>query len=410
MRRLREYARLAGKMGTWGLLLVFWGLWFGVFVHFMLPRLRYLAGPGLIENDAPCGRPECDFSDFWRAGFTARMPLEKLQHLSLPMQPGALFPLPGGYHEGFPYPPPILLPAALISHLPFEFAFFVWTAVWIALAVAALRWARLSWSVIVLALVSPAVLLNTMSGQLGTAGGALLVAGLLRAPERPLGAGCLLGLLVCKPQTGILVPAALLGMRSWRGMTGFAAVCTILVLLTFAVFGFPVWQEYLGHGRQGGISLLTAAFSPHTAEGIGVSIFWMLRSLGSGVQLASAVQLAVAVLVMGGIAWLWARVTMPVLDKAALSALLSLLATPYGYTYDMVASSIMLAALAERRGWRIGLREVAFWLWPAFCPTVSVASGVLFTPVVVALAAAGVWQGAALRARAAVLPPRPTGA
>src|SRR5208283_783996 len=192
MRRLREYARLAGKMGTWGLLLVFWGLWFGVFVHFMLPRLRYLAGPGLIENDAPCGRPECDFSDFWRAGFTARMPLEKLQHLSLPMQPRALFPLPGGYHEGFPYPPPILLPAALISHLPFEFAFFVWTAVWIALAVAALRWARLSWSVIVLALVSPAVLLNTMSGQLGTAGGALLVAGLLRAPERPLGAGCLL--------------------------------------------------------------------------------------------------------------------------------------------------------------------------------------------------------------------------
>ena len=98
------------------------------------------------------------------------------------------------------------------------------------------------------------------------------------------------------------------------------------------------------------------------------------------------------------------------LDKAALTALLSRLATPYGYTDNMAASSVMLAALAERCGWRIGLREVVFWSWPALCPTVSVASGVLFTPLAVVLAAVGVWQGAALRARAAVLPPRPTGA
>ncbi|HUM07272.1 MAG TPA: glycosyltransferase family 87 protein [Acidocella sp.] len=408
--RLQEYAGVAGKMGAWGLLVSFWGLWFGVFVHFMLPRLHYLAGPGLIDNDQPCGKPECDFSDFWRAGFTARMPVEKLQHLSLPLQPGALFPLPGGYHEGFPYPPPILLPAAAVSHLPFELGFFTWTLAWLALAMAALRWARLSWPVIVLALLSPAALWNTMLGQMGVAGGALLVAGLLRASERPLSAGCLLGLLVCKPQTGILVPAALLGMRSWRGIAGFATVCAVLILLTFALFGRSVWQEYLGHGRQGGVSLLTAAFSPHTFEGSGVSVFWMLRSLGSGVQLASAIQLAAAALVMGGIAWIWARATMPLLNKAALTVLLSLLATPYGYTDDMVASSIMLAALAERRQWRFGLREAVFWLWPAFCPTVSVASGVLFTPLVVALAALTVWQPTALRARAAVLPPRPTGA
>ncbi len=86
------------------------------------------------------------------------------------------------------------------------------------------------------------------------------------------------------------------------------------------------------------------------------------------------------------------------------------MATPYGYTDDMVAASALLAALAERRGWRIGLREVAFWLWPVFCPTVSALTGVLFTPLVVAMAALTVWQPTALRARGAVLPPRPTGA
>ncbi|WP_297442586.1 hypothetical protein [Acidocella sp.] len=90
--------------------------------------------------------------------------------------------------------------------------------------------------------------------------------------------------------------------------------------------------------------------------------------------------------------------------------LLSLLATPYGDTYDMVAGSAMLALLAERRGWRIGLIDVAFWLWPVFCPTVSLLTGVLFTPLVVALAAWRVWREAALRQAGAVLPATATGA
>ncbi len=410
MTRLSEYARLARGFGAYGLLFTFWGLWIVVFLHFMLPRLGYLTGLGLIGNDQPCGRPECDFSDFWRAGFTARLPLGALHRLIPPLQPGALFPLPGGYAEGFPYPPPILLPASLISHLPFELAFFAWTVIGIAIAAAALRWAKLSWLVIALALLSPAALWNTMLGQLGVAGGGILVAGLLRTADRPLAAGGLLGLLACKPQTGILVPAALLGLRSWRGVVGFAGVCTLLVLLTLALFGWPVWQDYLGHGRAGGATLLTATFAPRTAQASGVSIFWMMRSLHASVGLAGDVQLAVTGLVMAGTIWLWAKGKMELLDKAALTALLSLLATPYGYTDDMVAASALLAALAERRGWRVGLREVAFWLWPVFCPTVSVLTGVLFTPLVVALAVSRVWGDAALRARAAVLPPRPTGA
>lgn len=404
--RLNEYARLIRGFAAWGLLLAFWGLWIIVFLHFMLPRLGYLFGPELIGNDQPCGRPECDFSDFWRAGLTARLPLEGLRQLALPLQPEALFVLPGGYAEGFPYPPPVLLPAALISHLSFETGFFVWTAAGIVLAVGSLRWAGLSWLVIGLALLSPAALWNTMLGQLGVAGGALLVAGLLQVHDRPLTASCLLGLLACKPQTGILVPAALLGLRGWRSMAGFAVICAGLVLLTLTLFGWPVWQEYLGHGRQGGASLLTATFAPRTAQASGVSVFWMLRSLHASVGLAGAVQLAVTGLIMAGTIWLWAKGRMPVLDKAALTALLSLLATPYGYTDDMVAASALLAALAERRGWRIGLREAAFWLWPVFCPTVSALTGVLFTPLIVALV---VWR-VALPGAPPVLPPRPTGA
>jgi hypothetical protein len=74
--------------------------------------------------------------------------------------------------------------------------------------------------------------------------------------------------------------------------------------------------------------------------------------------------------------------------------LLSLLATPYGYTDDMVGYSVALAACAARRGWRIDVLDAMLFLWPAFCPIVFMRTGVLLTPVVVAVAGLRVfWRG-----------------
>lgn len=376
----------------------------------MAPRLGYFVPGALIGNDQPCGRPECDFTDFWRAGLSVRFSPGALRGLVPPLRPGTLFPLPGGYHEGFPYPPPALLPADLVSHLPFEAGFLAWTLVWAVLAVCLWRWAGLSWLVIMASLLSPAALWNTMLGQLGVIGGAILVAGLLKGAARPTSAGAWLGLLACKPQTGILVPAALLGQRSWRGIYGFAGMVALLVAMTMLLFGPSVWLGYFGHGQAGAATLLDAGFAPRTAQASGVSVFWALRSLHAGTGLAGVGQMGVSALVMAFVMWLWAQARLDRHDKVALTVLLSLLATPYGYTDDMVAGSVMLAVLAERRGWRIGLADVAFWLWPALCPTVSLLSGVLFTPLVVALAAWRVWRAAALRRAVAVLPATPTGA
>nr|WP_281376867.1 glycosyltransferase family 87 protein [Acidocella aromatica] len=349
----------------------------------MLPRLRYLTTDLLIGNDPPCLKPECDFSDFWRAGLTARLPGGSFPHPSV--HPGVQFPLPGGYHEGFPYPPTMLLPAGLISHLPFEPAFFVWTAAWIAAAALALRWAKLSWPVITAALLSPAALWNIELGQMGLIGGALLVAGML-APGRPLAGGALLGLLSCKPQFGLLVPAVLVGGRNWRAGQGFLLCCATLSLAVLLCFGWPVWHDYLHAGAHGGISLLNAPFAPGVAEGSGVSVFWLLRSLGAGLGLAYAVQATILLLAFAATAWLWRSPGFAPLDRVALTVILTLLATPYGYTDDMVGFSIVLAALAERRGWQIGMLDALFWMWPAICQPVSMATGVLFTPIIVALA------------------------
>lgn len=384
--RLYEYGKLAWRMAAWGVLVTLWGLWFMVFLGKMLPRLGYLTGARLIGNDPPCIKPECDFSDFWRAGLTARLSDGNFPHLLL--QPGVQLPLPGGYHEGFPYPPLILLPVGLISHLPFEPAFFVWTAVWIIAAAWVLRWVGLSWAVIAAALLSPAALWNSELGQLGVIGGAVLAGGLLLTQKRPLTGGALLGLLSCKPQIGLLVPAMFVGGRFWRGLLGFTLSGAALALAVLLNFGWPVWRGYLHAGAHGGVALLTAPFMPTLADGTGISLFLMARSMGGGVETAYAVQGVALALAFVTTVWIWRRPGLAQQERVALTIFLTLLATPYGYTDDMVAWSIALAVLAERRGWRIGMLDVLFWLWPAFCQPVSIATGILFTPVVVALAVA----------------------
>jgi hypothetical protein len=87
-----------------------------------------------------------------------------------------------------------------------------------------LRWARLSWAVIGLTLLSPALLWNVELGQLGAISNGLVVAGLLMADQAPWVTGIVLGLLVFKPQSGLLAPIALLARWNFRAIAAAALV------------------------------------------------------------------------------------------------------------------------------------------------------------------------------------------
>jgi hypothetical protein len=206
-----------------------------------------------------------------------------------------------------------------------------------------------------------------------------------------------------------MVPAALLGSRSWRGAAGVALGCAVLVLATLAVFGWPLWQGYLNDGRQGGAAILTAPFVRYFGVGSGVSVFWMLRSLHAGLGLATAGQALCSAAAMSLVVWIRRQGEISKLDAMALTVFLSLIAMPYGYVDDMVAWSIALALLAEARGWRIDMFDALFWLWPMLCPVMSMNTGILWTPVVAAMAVARGWYRAGLplpylRRREAMLP------
>jgi alpha-1,2-mannosyltransferase len=126
--RVAEYVRVAWWMANYALLAAFWLTMIDAFYDHMAPRLSYLTAHRAIADDLPCAKPECDFSLFWPAGRLAREhAYTALYTPQIFVKTASAMVLPGSRLVTFFYPPHMLLPAALISHLPFEWGYFVWT-------------------------------------------------------------------------------------------------------------------------------------------------------------------------------------------------------------------------------------------------------------------------------------------
>lgn len=387
MNRLRGYARVAYPLVSTGLLAWMWWAVIQQFLGVMLPRLRHLGAEGLRISDRPCGCPQCDFSVFWPAGLLARA--HRLNDL---FDPAAFLAFrhavfsPAAELVNWFYPPTALLPVTVISYLPFEIAFWIWSACLTAACILLLRRGGFSGRVIAVAMLSPAALWNLELGQFGAFMGGVLAAGLMLAQRSPWTGGAVLGLLVFKPQYGVLIPFALLARGNWRAVAGCAAVAAGIIGLVTLLFGTESWSLYLKAGMIVSRQVLELPPNGFNYEKFGVSVFWMARSFGAGLREAYAMQGLSTVLAAAGVWAIWRNQRGDTVKRMALTVFLSLLATPYGYTDDMVAWSVAVAALTERRGWRFGMLDVLFWLWPMLCPVITARTGLLFTPIVVALA------------------------
>ena len=110
----------------------------------------------------------------------------------------------------------LITPLALMAHVP---ALLVWLAAgWYAFY-RALRLAMPGQGAPLLALAAPGGF-HQRGRRTWTA--ALFGGGLSLLERRPLLAGGLLGLLIYKPQLGLLIPVALLAGRHWRASEGVA--------------------------------------------------------------------------------------------------------------------------------------------------------------------------------------------
>ncbi len=288
-----------------------------------------------------------DFSQVWVAGLETlrghpEEPFDIKRHVA---EQRAEFG-PESTVYGWHYPPFFLAPAALLAHLPYLQALFIWQAATLALYLAMMaviaRRNDLGVSQLLLAaLAFPAVLVNLGHGQNGFLTAALLGGGFLALERRPLLAGALFALLAYKPQFALILPIALILDKRWRVLASASATLALMTLLSLFVFGVAGWRAFIDNldfTRKVVVEQGAAGFQKIQ------SIFAGVRLLGGDIATAYTVQTIVTFTVIGALAWLW-RSTADARVKAAATLTATLLTTPYCLDYDMMALAPALAFL-----------------------------------------------------------------
>jgi alpha-1,2-mannosyltransferase len=228
---------------------------------------------------------------------------------------------------------------------------------------------------LLLALAFPAVFVNLGHGHNGFLTAALIGAALAVLDRRPWLAGILFGLLIYKPQFGLLVPLVLVATGRWRAVAAALATVAALLLITTLAFGVPVWEAFLASAHFTRTIVLEAGETGwHKIQ----SVFAWVRMWGGPVALAYAVQSAVTLMLAAAVVWLW-RLRVDFAVKAAALIVAAILATPYSLDYDMTALAPAIAFLAVH-GLRHGFAAyektalAALWLVPLFARAVAEAT------------------------------------
>jgi alpha-1,2-mannosyltransferase len=283
---------------------------------------------------------------------------------------------------GWHYPPFFLFVAALLACMPYVPALLAWQGASLGLYLLAIRAILVApatsatpdnppdasaidplW--LLLALAFPAVFVNLGHGHNGLLSAALVGSALAVLDRRPMLAGLLLGLLVYKPQFGILIPLVLVATGRWRTIAAAAATVLTLVLVTTWAFGLPVWDAFLASAQFTRTVVLESGQTGwHKIQ----SVFAVVRMWGGPVELAYGAQTAVTIALAASLVWLWRR---PVDFNLKATALIvaALLATPYSLDYDMTTLAPAIAFLAVH-GIRFGFAPwektalAALWLAP----------------------------------------------
>ncbi len=297
------------------------------------------------------------------------------------------------YHDS--YPPVLPLLTAPLAFIPYVPALFVWLIVsWLCFYVA-LRAAAPH--AVMLALATPAVFVNALGGQNGTWTAAILGGGLTLLDRRPLVAGALFGLLVVKPQLGILLPFALVAGGYWRAIAATAVTATALIAASYVLFGAETWTAYAQN--------LPVLRHLILEDGTGVwhrmlSVFVFARRLGVSVPVAYATQVVAALIAAAVVAAAWYRDLAPP-AKYALLVLGTFLATPYLQDYDLVIGAFIVAWLVALDPGRIvpapiliasGLILIAPLVAGALGKFTGYSCGPLFIAPAFAIAARAAWN------------------
>ena len=237
----------------------------------------------------------------------------------------------------FSYPPVTFALADVLARLPYPVALLAWLGGTGALFFHAARpWWPKDGGWAVLAVLTPAALLNIWEGHYGFVIGALFLYGFRWLDAKPWAAGVAIGLLVIKPQFALLIPLVLLLRREWRAILSAGLTVAATIALSIVLYGLSAWQTFfaLGAGRQAVIDAGGAFFGK-----LSTSAATAVLGVGGGWPLAIAAQAMLAVL---GLAVVIVAVRKPVTTRelALLTATCTFLILPYGLNYDLTVVAL----------------------------------------------------------------------
>lgn len=305
---------------------------------------------GLVTTQAYWGR---DFINVWTSG-----------HLLLEGKLHILYDV-GAYHQyaqqlfgaigqhNFSYPPLVLPLMAPFAMMPYPLALGLWTILTGVLFVVAVRpwWPRELSAPVWLAVLTPAALVNIWAGHYGFLIGALfLFAWKALAEGRQVRAGALIGLMVIKPHLAVLFPLVLAIRREWTAFFVAGATVTSLIAISTAVFGVPLWAEYLTVTSGVQATMIDAGDSffrfMTTSLATGLLQMGFPYALAIGVQALLAIS---AIVVVGIVAKREAaHDVMPVMATG------TFLVLPYAFNYDLTVVAVvafLLVVTRQLNGW-----------------------------------------------------------
>lgn len=350
-----------------------------VLIAFVVGAVVLLVGAQGLNDSA--GRPlGTDFSSFYAAGTMvhdgmAAQAFDRVAHFA---RQQAIFG-PDAHYYAFQYPPMFLLVAAAMAKLPYLASLAVWQAATFVLYLLAIRAILFSahnvapdrlW--LLLAAAFPAVFINLGHGQNGFLTVALFGGALALIDRRPLIAGMLIGLLIYKPQFGLMIPLVLLATGRWRVIFAATATVAALLVITLLAFGPAVWPAFLDSMTITRVVLLEQGeVGFHKMQ----SVFAWVRLWGGPVALAYLIQTLVTLTVAAALIWFWrSNARYPL--KASALLIGSLLATPFCLDYDLMLLAPAIAFLTLdglRHGFCYWHKTVlaALWLVPLVARSVT---------------------------------------
>jgi hypothetical protein len=237
------------------------------------------------------------------------------------------------------YPPPFDLVVAPLALMPLGVSYSVFMIGTFAAYVATVRRVAAENVVPVLMLLAPIIIVTIGCGQNGFLTATLIGLTCLGFQADRSLAGLPLGLMIIKPHLAVGFAVYALVNRRWATIFVAAATVAIASLLATVLLGPSVWSAFLDGAKEARV-FLDRGFYPFFRM---VSVYAVVRTLGFSAFVANTAQILVALTALGLV--VLASRQFSTRQALGVTAIATLLISPYEYDYDLMSLGIALALL-----------------------------------------------------------------